>query len=78
MGDAGLDEREVVGKLQGAGNEERIEGRSKEVCKVQTFYVKDWEGGVNQPRQPPQKCHESWLRLMKANYPAGTYYPYIR
>ena len=41
------------------------------------FYVKDWEGGVNQPRQPPQKCHESWLRLMKAttylSYPARTY-----
>ena len=34
MGDAGLDECVVVGKLKGAGNEERIEGRSKEVCKV--------------------------------------------
>ena len=50
MGDAGLDECEVVGKLR-AGNEERIEGRSKEVCKVH-IYVQDWEGRVNQPRQP--------------------------
>ena len=34
MGHAILDECEVVGKLKGAGYEERIEGRSKEVCKV--------------------------------------------
>ena len=37
-----------------------------ERCARFVFYVKDWEGGVNQPHPPPQKCHESWLRLMKA------------
>lgn len=68
MGDAGLDECEVVGKLKGAGNEERIEGRSK--------YLMSRTGKAGSTSHASHR-HESWLRLMKANvqhsYPAGTY-----
>lgn len=50
MGDAGPDEYEVVGKLKGAGNEVRVKR-----CARFIIYVKDWEGGVNQPRQSPAR-----------------------
>ena len=52
MGDAGLDECEVVGKLKGAGNEERIEGRSKEGCKVSYFMSRTGKAGSSSHAQP--------------------------